>query len=51
MEASIKDKIDFERDVPMKGIEKMYQTNASKNDMVNNPPHYNQKGIESIDAI
>ena len=51
MVASIKEKIDFERDIPMKGLEKMYQTNASKTDMVNHPPHYNQKSIECIDAI
>ena len=34
-----------------KGVEKMYQTNTTKNDMVNHPPHYNQHGIECIDAI
>jgi hypothetical protein len=37
MEASIKEKIDFSRDI--------------SKDMVNHPPHYNQKGIECIDAI
>ena len=34
-----------------KGVEKMYQTNTTKNDMVNHPPHYNQHCIECIDAI
>ena len=37
MNASIKDMIDFQTDVPK--------------DMVNHPPHYNQRGIECIDAI
>ena len=34
-----------------KGVEKMYQTNTTKNDMFNHPPHYNQHGIECIDDI
>jgi len=34
-----------------KGVEKLYQTNPKQNDMVNHPPHYNQDGIECIDAI
>ena len=33
-----------------KGVEKMFQTNTTQ-DMVNSPPHYNQHGIECIDAI
>ena len=37
MNASIKDMIDFQTDVPK--------------DMVNHPPHYNQKNVECIDAI
>ena len=37
MEASIKEKIDFSRDI--------------SKDMVNHPPHYNQNGVECIDAI
>ena len=37
MNASIKDMIDFQTDVPK--------------DMVNHPPHYNQKSVECIDAI
>tara|TARA_R100000234_G_scaffold113235_1_gene87499 strand:+ start:4127 stop:4420 length:294 start_codon:yes stop_codon:yes gene_type:complete len=46
--ATIKEIIEFEKD----GIfSKDVKTNASKNDMVNHPPHYNQKGIECIDAI
>ena len=49
--ATIKEIIEFEKDEPVKGLEKMYQTTASKNDMVNHPPHYNQDGIECIDAI
>lgn len=32
------------------GAEKLFQTNV-KQDMVNHPPHYNQHGIECIDAI
>ena len=39
MAASIKDMIDFEKD------------SAPSSDMVNHPPHYNQYGIECIDAI
>ena len=39
MAASIKDMIDFEKD------------SAPSSDMVNHPPHYNQSGIECIDAI
>ena len=31
---TIKEMIDFDSDLPVKGLEKMYQTNASKNDMV-----------------
>ena len=49
--ATIKEIIEFEKDAPVKGLEKMYQTTASKSDMVNHPPHYNQRGIECIDAI
>ena len=37
MNASIKDMIDFQTDVPK--------------DMVNHPPHYNQNCIECIDGI
>ena len=37
MNESIKDMIDFQTDVPK--------------DMVNHPPHYNQKNVECIDAI
>jgi len=37
---TIKEMIEFDNDLP-----------ASKNDMVNHPPHYNQSGIECIDAI
>ena len=48
---TMKEIIDFDNDVPVKGLEKMYQTSASKSDMVNHPPHYNQYGIECIDAI
>ena len=35
-----------------KGVEKMFQTKPKQDrDMVNHPPHYNQYGIECIDAI
>jgi len=44
MAASIKEMIDFEGNKTMKGRELV-------DDMVNHPPHYNQKGIECIDAI
>ena len=44
MAASIKDMIDFEGNKTMKGRELV-------DEMVNHPPHYNQKGIECIDAI
>jgi len=51
MKPTIKDLIDFGKDIPVKGLEKMYQTKVSKKDMVNHPPHYNQSGIECLDAI
>ena len=44
MAASIKEMIDFEGDKTMANRELV-------DDMVNHPPHYNQKGIECIDAI
>ena len=31
--------------------EKMKELEADKPDMVNNPPHYNEAGIECIEAI
>ena len=42
MAASIKELVDFEKG------ETMHET---KKDMVNHPPHYNQRNIECIDAI
>tara|TARA_R110002020_G_scaffold380766_2_gene591939 strand:- start:1288 stop:1599 length:312 start_codon:yes stop_codon:yes gene_type:complete len=49
MSASIKDIIDFEDDLPLK--EKTMVNRELVDEMVNHPPHYNQKGIECIDAI
>ena len=42
MAASIKELVDFEKGETMR---------ETKKDMVNHPPHYNQRGIECIDAI
>tara|TARA_R100000231_G_scaffold71501_2_gene56519 strand:- start:264 stop:536 length:273 start_codon:yes stop_codon:yes gene_type:complete len=39
MNATVKELIDFEKGESL------------SNDMVNHPPHYNQRGIECIDAI
>jgi len=50
MAASIKDMVDFEDVVPTGQKAKMLNRELVK-DMVNHPPHYNQKGIECIDAI
>ena len=44
MAASIKEMIDFEGNKTMQNRELV-------DDMVNHPPHYNQRGIECIDAI
>ena len=35
----------------MEGNQPEYLTGKKKEDMVNNPPHYNKSGIETIDAI
>jgi len=50
MAASIKDMVDFEDVVPTNKKAKMLNRELVS-DMVNHPPHYNQKGIECIDAI
>ena len=44
MNATIKEMIDFESDSTMVNRELV-------SDMVNHPPHYNQSGIECLDAI
>ena len=50
MAASIKEIIEFEKDLPPS--ENVGMVNREfVGDMVNHPPHYNQKGIECIDAI
>jgi len=48
MNASIKDIIDFEKD--SESSSKMVNRELVE-EMVNHPPHYNQRGIECIDAI
>jgi len=45
MNATIKEMIEFE------GSKKTMKNRELVDDMVNHPPHYNQKGIECIDAI
>jgi hypothetical protein len=35
----------------MREIEEKERQSSIQSDMVNNPPHYNQSGIECIDAI
>tara|TARA_Y100001972_G_scaffold110273_1_gene141862 strand:- start:901 stop:1230 length:330 start_codon:yes stop_codon:yes gene_type:complete len=35
----------------MEGKQPKYLSGSKKEDMVNNPPHYNKNGIETIDAI
>ena len=50
MAASIKEMIDFEKDLPSDKKKKIVGREVV-DDMVNYPPHYNQYGIECIDAI
>jgi|9_EtaG_2_1085328.scaffolds.fasta_scaffold00341_10 hypothetical protein len=50
MAASIKDMVDFEDVIPTDKKSKMLNRELVS-DMVNHPPHYNQTGIECIDAI
>ena len=45
MNATMKDIIEFEKGTTID------EFTAEESDMVNHPPHYNQKGIECIDAI
>ena len=45
MNATIKEIIEFEKGATID------EFTAEESDMVNHPPHYNQKGIECIDAI
>ena len=45
MNATMKEIIEFEKGATID------EFTAEESDMVNNPPHYNQKGIECIDAI
>ena len=45
MNATMKEIIDFEKGATID------EFTAEESDMVNHPPHYNQKGIECIDAI
>jgi len=49
MNASIKEIVDFESDST--DTKKSMVNRELVDDMVNNPPHYNQRGIECIDAI
>jgi len=48
MAASIKEIIEFEKDSE---VDDTQENKDFFSDMVNHPPHYNQKGIECIDAI
>ncbi len=45
MNAKMKEIIEFEKGATID------EFTAEESDMVNHPPHYNQKGIECIDAI
>jgi len=45
MNATMKEIIEFEKGATID------EFTAEESDMVNHPPHYNQKGIECIDAI
>ena len=47
MNATIKELIEFEKGETIKETKKV----KTKKDMVNHPPHYNQAGIEALDAI
>jgi len=47
MNASIKEIVEFEKDEPSSSM----VNRELVNDMVDHPPHYNQRGIECIDAI
>ncbi len=50
MNASIKEIVDFESDSTT-DTKKSMVNRELVDDMVNSPPHYNQRGIECIDAI
>ena len=51
-EATMKEKVEFEKGFGMgMGYHSSDEFTAEESDMVNHPPHYNQKGIECIDAI
>ena len=47
MNATIKELVEFEKGETTNETRKI----KSKRDMVNHPPHYNQSGIECLDAI
>ena len=40
-----------EMEKKLEGTQPKYLSGSEKEDMVNNPPHYNKNGIETIDAI
>ena len=40
-----------EMEKKLEGAQPKYLSGSKKEDMVNNPPHYNKNGIETIDAI
>jgi len=47
MNATVKELIEFEKGETLHETKKI----KPKKDMVNHPPHYNQSGIECLDAI
>ena len=49
--ATIKELIEFEKDAEQETVDEFRYKDIRKSDMVNRPPHYNQEGIECIEAI
>ena len=49
--ATIKEIIEFEKDSKQETVDEFRYRDIRDKDMVNHPPHYNQYGIECIDAI
>lgn len=50
--ATMKEINEFEKDsIKQESIDEFRYKNIRNSDMVNRPPHYNQYGIECIDAI
>ena len=51
MAATIEEIVEFGKGTAHGNVDEFSMEEGAYNDMVNHPPHYNQKGIECIDAI